>query len=83
MINILKKIPKKNSLFETIIVSANDKLVDLFLKKKIKYIDISKIFFEVVNHNSFKKYLKTSPKSIKQILNLKNLVQIKIETRYT
>ncbi len=83
MINILKKIPKKNSLFETIIVSANDALVDLFLKKKIRYIDISKIFFKFVNDKAHFKYLNISPKSVKQILKLKNIVQIKIETRYT
>ena len=35
MINLLKKIPERNSLFETVIVSANDTLVDLFLKKFI------------------------------------------------
>ena len=45
MLKILKKIPKKISLFETVVVSANDILVDLFLKKKIKYTDISKFFF--------------------------------------
>ena len=31
---ILKKIPDNNSLFETILVTANDTLVNLFLKKK-------------------------------------------------
>lgn len=82
MIKVLKKIPKKNSLFETIIVSTNDVLVDLFLKKKIKYTDIKKIFFKVIEEKSFKKYINISPKSVKQILNVKNLVQIKIESRY-
>ena len=31
---ILKILPEKNSLFETVLVSANDELVKLFLKKK-------------------------------------------------
>ena len=34
IIEILKHLPKKNSLFETVIVSANDHLVNLFLQKK-------------------------------------------------
>ncbi len=34
VVKILKKMPHNDSLFETVIVSANDKLVDLFLKKK-------------------------------------------------
>ena len=31
---ILKTLPKKDSLFETVLVSANDTLVNLFLNKK-------------------------------------------------
>ena len=81
MLKILKKIPKKISLFETVVVSANDILVDLFLKKKIKYTDISKFFFSIVNDKSFKKYKEIKPKSVRQILDLKNLVQIKIKSR--
>ena len=41
VIKILKKITKKNSLFDTVLVSINDELVSLFLKKKIKFLDIS------------------------------------------
>ena len=37
---ILKLIPKKNTLFETLLVSANDELVNLFLQNKISYEDI-------------------------------------------
>ena len=39
---ILNKIPKKISLFETVIVSANDELVRLYLDNKILYKDINK-----------------------------------------
>ena len=42
-INILKHLPKKISLFETIIVSCNDELVDLFLKKQINFWSINVI----------------------------------------
>ena len=39
---ILKIMPKYHSLFETIIVSANDTIVKAFLNRKIKFEDISK-----------------------------------------
>ena len=45
MIKLLKKLPNKSSLFETIIVSANDTLVNLFLSK-IKFTDIQKKLFK-------------------------------------
>ena len=38
---ILNKIPEKDSLFETVLITANDTLVDLFLKK-IMFYDIYK-----------------------------------------
>ena len=40
MIKILNLLSNKHSLYDTIIVSANDALVDLYLKKKIKFTDI-------------------------------------------
>ena len=42
LVKILKMLPNKTSFFETILVSTNDLLVDLFLKSKIKFTDISK-----------------------------------------
>ena len=41
LINILKNNSKKNTLFETLLVSANDELVNLFLQNKINFEDIS------------------------------------------
>ena len=37
---LLNRLNNLDSLYETILVSANDALVDLFLKKKIKFYDI-------------------------------------------
>ena len=42
LVNVLKMLPDNNSLFETILVTINDKLVELFLSNKIKFTDISK-----------------------------------------
>ena len=41
LVRILKMLPDNSSLFETILVSINDKFVELFLNK-IKFTDISK-----------------------------------------
>ena len=41
VVKILEQLKNKNSLFETILVSANDTYVNLFLSKKIKFNDIS------------------------------------------
>ena len=79
-VKILKLLPKKNTLFETVIVSANDKLVDMSLKNKIKFIDISKILFKILKMNTFKKYKSITPKNITQIERLNKYVSLKIDT---
>ena len=58
MVKILKYLPKSSSLFETVIVSANDCLVELFLNKKIKFIDIQRELFKIINNIEFKKFKK-------------------------
>ena len=82
MIKILKKVPNNYTLFETLIVSTNDTLVDLFLKKKIKFESMPKIFFSFIKDEMFAKHRFIKPKSIEQIINLKNIVQKKINSRY-
>ena len=42
LVKILKILPKNTSLFETILVSINDKLVDLFLNKKLNLLIFQK-----------------------------------------
>ena len=81
MINILNMLPQKNSLFETIIVSANDALVELFLSKKINFVDIQKKLFRLIKSKEFSKYKKISPKNIKDIINLNNYVRLKINKK--
>ena len=79
-INILKKLKKKDSLFETVIVSANDKLVNLFLNKKIKFINISRILLKICSIAEFKKFKSIKPKNIDEINNLANYVSLKIDS---
>ena len=78
MVKMLKFLPDKLSLYETVIVSANDTLVDLYLKKKIKFIQIQKKLFEIITKSEFLKYKKIYPRKINQILKLNNYVRLKI-----
>ena len=78
MVKLLNFLPKKNSLFETVIVAANDKLVELFLENKIKFIDIQKILFKFINKKEFSIYKLKYPHNIKDIIDLNAHVRLKI-----
>ena len=75
---ILNILPEKSSLFENLLVSSNDKLVESFLNKKIKFTDIQKILFKLINLKEFKKLKSKKPKSVKEIINLDKIVNSKI-----
>ena len=79
LVKILKILPKNTSLFETILVSINDKLVDLFLNKKIKFTDISKKMNKILNLYSLKKYKRIKPKSIMEIIKMNKKIKSDIE----
>ncbi len=76
---VLKDIPKKISLFETVVVSANDELVNLYLQKKINFGDISKKLLKFINHKEFVKFKKKPPISIENIIKLNKYVRSKIK----
>jgi len=80
VVRILNILPNNDSLFETIIVSANDKLVELFLAHKIKYSDISKILLKIIHKEEFLKFKKKKPKNIDQIISLNRDVRLKVES---
>ena len=69
-IKIINNLPDNLSLFETILVSINDKLVDLFLKKEISYKDLCDSLLRIVNLKKFKRFKKIQPRNIDQITNL-------------
>ena len=79
-IKFLKLIPKKNTLFETILITANDELVYLFLKDKIKFIDIVKKLSLIVNLKEFNKYKHISPNNFNDILKLNKYVRLKVNS---
>ncbi len=80
LVNILKKMTEEDSLFETVIVSANDKLVNLFLKNKIRFVDISKILLKISNIKEFNRFRSIKPKNIGQINDLADYVSLKIDS---
>ena len=77
-LKILTIIPDKNSLFETVVVSANDELVSLFLKKKITYSEFQRKLLSIINLVEFKAYKNKKPINIKEISRLNNYVRLKI-----
>ena len=80
VIKILNNLSNEDSLFETIIVSANDKLVKLFLNNKIKFTDISNILIKICSIAEFKKFKLIKPRNIEEIHNLSHYVSLKIDT---
>ena len=78
VVKILNQLPKHHSLFETVIVSANDNLVNMFLNKKIKFLDISKVLLRVAKSKEYSKYKRIIPKNVEDIVKLSNYVSLKI-----
>ncbi|WP_440672916.1 1-deoxy-D-xylulose-5-phosphate reductoisomerase [Candidatus Pelagibacter sp. HIMB1715] len=77
-IKILKYLPKKNSLFETALVSANDEIVRAYLEKKISYNKIIPYIMKILDDNNVKKLKKILPTKISQVINVSEFVRHKI-----
>ena len=80
IIKILSKLPEKSSLFETVLVSINDKLVKLFLANRIKFTDISKKMNIILELNDLKRFKKLKVNKIDDIMNLNNKVEFKLNS---
>ena len=82
LISLINKIPKKDSYFETILISLNDSLVNKYLNGKINYISIQKNLLNLIERPFFKKYYKLKPKNIydikKMILITNNYLDLNI-----
>ena len=80
-VNILKNVPKKkDTLFETLLVSINDELVDLFLQNKINFDDISLKLMKIINQKIFLKYKQKKVNNLKQIERLNEFVRLKTKS---
>ena len=80
LVKLINSFPEKNSLFETIIVTANDELVRKFLEKKIKFSDISKALIKISKIKAFLKNKIKTPKNINEIIKLSDYVRLKLST---
>jgi 1-deoxy-D-xylulose-5-phosphate reductoisomerase len=77
-IKIIKKLQNKESLLETIIVLANDELVNLFLLKKLNFTDINICLQRLINMKDVIDLSQKQPGSINSIISLKELIFKKI-----
>ena len=80
-VKILDLLPEKISLYETVLVSANDELVRMYLKKKISYKDIIKKLILLLKSNEFSKYKNKLPLRVSDVLNLDKYVRLKINPK--
>ena len=80
LVRLINKLPKDTSLFETVLITVNDYLVNKFLEKKINFQQLIKLIHKISNLSEFQKFKKIKPKSVDQINNLRNYVRLKIES---
>ena len=71
---------KDDTLLETVLVSSNDELVNLFLKNKIKFLDIPNKLIAILNLKEFKKLRSKKPNNLGQIVRLNKYVRLKTRT---
>ena len=79
-LKILKMLPEKSSLFETVLVTVNDEVVKLFLNGKIKFTDIHKIIIKIISSKKYLKYKKKPPNNLNNIINLSKFVRLKMKS---
>ena len=80
IIKIIDKLIEKDSLFETVIVTANDYLVDKFLKNEIRFTDISDRLLKITSRKEFQKFKNIKPKNVDDISKLVDYVSLKMNT---
>ncbi len=67
LLSLLKVLPNKNTLFETILITLNDTLVKKYLNGSINYNSIQLNLLKHIKNPYFKKFYKLKPKSIYDI----------------
>ena len=82
-IKIIKKLKNKESSLETVIVLANDILVNHFLLKKIYFTDITKFLQKLISMKKFKNYSNNNLDNINSIVLLNNQIRTTINKMIT
>ncbi len=78
MIKLFNLLTDNHTLYDTVVVSVNDILVELFLQKKIKFTEINLNLFKIIKEKEFLKYKKIFPQNLNDILNLNKYVRLKV-----
>ena len=76
-IKLISKCLNFGFLAPTIVNASNEVLVDLFLSKRIRFLDIVKYINRILSDKDFKKYARKKPKSIKDIEMADNWARLK------
>tara|TARA_B100000989_G_scaffold294479_1_gene273680 strand:+ start:13117 stop:14271 length:1155 start_codon:yes stop_codon:yes gene_type:complete len=77
---LIKKVPKNDTMFETLLVTINDELVNLFLNNKIKFDEIASKLNTLIDSNTFSNFKYKKLNNLKQIQKLNNFVRLKTKT---
>ena len=80
LVKLLKRLPNKTSLFETILITINDHLVFRFLNKKINFQELMTLIDKFSRLKEFKRFKKIKPKNIDDIYQLRDYVSLKISS---
>jgi 1-deoxy-D-xylulose-5-phosphate reductoisomerase len=78
LIKILKDLPNYNSLYETILVLANDFFVNKFLNKDITFMEMNNLILKFVRKKEFNKFKEIKVKNVKQIKETENYINAKL-----
>tara|TARA_B100001179_G_C18565528_1_gene392598 strand:- start:44 stop:1207 length:1164 start_codon:yes stop_codon:yes gene_type:complete len=76
-IQLLKKVSRESSLYDTVLISANDELVNLFLQNKITFKEIVNKLIKILNSKQYKKFFSKKPNSLNKIYKVNELVRLK------
>ena len=79
-VKLLNHLPSKDSLFETALVTINDKLVNLFLEGKIKYDEVNVKMNKILNRLEIKLLKKKLPSTISNVINTHEFINSKINS---
>ncbi len=69
-VKILKLVPKDITLFNTVLIASNDILVDFFKMRKIKFMQITKYVFKIINLKKYSYTRLKKPSNLREINNL-------------
>ena len=80
LVKLLNNLPKKSSLFETVLITVNDYLVYKFLENRISFKDLMQMIQKFSNLKEFQKFKKIRPKNIEDIYRLRDYVSLKMNS---